>query len=232
MAAGRWSRVDKLADAGVSDTERAVACANMLLDRYGVVSREMAAQEALPGGFGPIYKVLSALEESGRVRRGYFIEGLSGAQFARPGCIDRLRGARAEDDGFGVEANGVTHLPVIDPANPWGGLLRWPDTGDPRVSAKPRRVPGAWLLMRRGIPLLYLGPNARQLITFPGNLADPETRMAAFTALHQLPKKTRRRSLVIEKIDGRPARESKYCAELLHCGFVMDYRGLAAEGFA
>ena len=231
MAAGRWSRVDKLADAGVSDTERAVACANMLLDRYGVVSREMAAQEALPGGFGPIYKVLAALEESGRVRRGYFIEGLSGAQFARPGCIDRLRGARAEDDGFGIEANGVAHLPVIDPANPWGGLLRWPDTGDPRVTAKPRRVPGARLLMRRGIPLLYLGPNARQLITFPGNLADPEMRMAAFTALHQLPKKTRRRSLVIEKIDGRPARESKYCAELLHCGFVMDYRGLAAEGF-
>jgi ATP-dependent Lhr-like helicase len=121
---------------------------------------------------------------------------------------------------------------VIDPANPWGGLLRWPESGDPGVAAKPRRVPGAWLLMRRGRPLLYLGPNARQLITFPGNLADPETRTAAFAALRQLPKKTRRRSLVIEKIDGRPARESTYCAELLHCGFVTDYRGLAAEDFA
>jgi ATP-dependent Lhr-like helicase len=232
LAAGRWSRVDKLADAGVSGTERAVARANMLLDRYGVVSREMAALEALPGGFGPIYKILSALEESGRVRRGYFIEGLSGAQFARPGCIDRLRGAPAEDDGFDPEPNAVTHLPVTDPANPWGGLLPWPETGDPRTAARPRRIPGARLLMWRGRPLLYLGPNARQLITFPGGLAEPAARRAAFQALLQLPKGTRRRALVIEKIDGRPARESGYCAELMDCGFVSDYRGLAAEGFA
>ncbi len=231
LAAGRWSRVDRLADPGVSDTERAVARAHMLLDRYGVVSREMAALEGLPGGFGPVYKVLSALEASGRVRRGYFIEGLSGAQFARPGAIDRLRAARAGEAGFELDAAEVALLPAIDPANPWGGVLAWPETGDARASAKPRRVAGAWVLLSAGRPLLYLGPNARQLLTFPGNLADPPVRAAAFEALHRVPKKSRRRSLVIEKIDGRPVRESTLWAEMMQCGFVSDYRGLASEGF-
>jgi hypothetical protein len=72
---------------------------------------------------------------------------------------------------------------------------------------------------------------ARPTFTFPGNLADPPVRAAAFEALHRVPKKSRRRSLVIEKIDGRPVRESTLWAEMMQCGFVSDYRGLASEGF-
>ncbi len=231
LAGGRWSRVDTLTDADVADTRRAIASANMLLDRYGVVSREMAAAEELAGGFSAVYKVLATLEESGRVRRGYFVEGLSGAQFARPGCVDRLRGTRDQWDESG-DPDEITYLQAIDPANPWGAVLAWPDTGDTRKTARPRRVAGAWLLLHLGRPVLYLGPNGRQLTTFPGNLIDPDVRSAAFAALTRLPKLQRRGSLVIEKIDGTPVRDSTHHAEMLRCGFVSDYRGLAAEGFA
>lgn len=228
MAGGRWSRVDSLRNPSVTDTERALAYANMLLDRYGVVSREMAAAETLPGGFSAVYRVLSTLEESGRVRRGYFVEGLSGAQFARPGSVDRIRELRASQDALGVEP-AVTCLPVMDPANPWGRLLAWPDCGGQGRNTRPRRVAGAWLLLRQGLPLLYLGPSGRQLLTFPANLDDPAVREQAFAALRTVPKGPRRRSLVIEKIDGQAVRDSAYHDELLRCGFVSDYRGLAAE---
>ena len=231
LAGGRWSRVDTLTVPDVPDTRRAIAGANMLLDRYGVVSREMAAAEELPGGFSAIYKVLATLEESGRVRRGYFVEGLSGAQFARPGCVDRLRGTRDQWDESG-DPDEIAYLQAIDPANPWGAVLAWPDSGDARPAARPRRVAGAWLLLHQGRPVLYLGPKGRQLTTFPANLTDPDVRTAAFAALMQVPKLHRRGSLVIEKIDGQPVRDSAHHAEMLRCGFISDYRGLAAEGYA
>ena len=230
MAGGRWSLVSGLLDNNISDTQRSVARANMLLERYGIVCRETVLSEEIPGGFAPVYKVLSALEESGHVRRGYFIEGLSGAQFARPGIVDRLRGMRPEETtDIEVEAKEIIYLSVIDPANPWGSLLPWPETGSTASAVKPRRVAGAWLLLHTGKPLIYLAANGRQLITFPVNLAEPGLNNAAFAALHLIPKKTRRRSLIIEKIDGQPIRDSKHYESMLACGFVSDYRGLASE---
>ena len=230
LAGGRWSCVETLTDASVPDTRRALAWANMLLDRYGVVSREMAAAEQLPGGFSAIYKVLSTLEESGRVRRGYFVEELSGAQFARPGSVDRLRSVRTESEDI-TGADEITMIAAIDPANPWGSLLAWPERADGKSSLRPRRVAGAWLILHLGRPVLYLGPNGRQLLTFPGNGVDPEVRASAFTALHHIPRRGRRGSLIIEKVDGLPVRESPHYAEMLDCGFVKDYRGLASEAF-
>ncbi len=233
MAGGRWSLVGQLHDARLSDTQRAVARANMLLDRYGVVSREMVSAEGLPGGFGPVYKVLSALEEAGRVRRGYFIEGLSGAQFARPGTVDLLRAVRPSDDAdLDVEEQEMVFLPVIDPANPWGSLLPWPETGQGASSARPRRVAGAWLLLCGGEPLLYLGANGRQLITFAAQMAQPGIPARAFAALHRVPQIRRRGTLIVEKIDGQAVAESVYREVMLRSGFVSDYRGLAAEAFA
>ncbi len=165
------------------------------------------------------------------MRRGYFVEGLSGAQFARPGCVDRLRGTRDQWDESG-DPDEIAYLQAIDPANPWGSVLAWPDSGDTRPAARPRRVAGAWLLLHQGRPVLYLGPKGRQLTTFPTHLVDPDVRSAAFAALTRVPKLQRRGSLVIEKIDGRPVRDSTHYAEMLQCGFISDYRGLAAEGFA
>ncbi|MCB1800587.1 MAG: DEAD/DEAH box helicase [Gammaproteobacteria bacterium] len=231
LAGGRWSLVEHLVDASVTDTERTLARANMLLDRYGVVSREVVQAEDIRGGFGPLYKMLSTLEESGRVRRGYFIEGLSGAQFARPGTVDMIRGVQPDDsDDIDDMQRAIDLVPVIDPANPWGSLLPWPATGAAE-SLRPRRVAGAWLLMHRGTPLLYLGPNGRQLITFPAQLDRPEIRSACFEFLRSLPGTLRRGTLVIEKIDGVPVTDSPYRDAMLQAGFVSDYRGVAAEAF-
>ncbi len=88
------------------------------------------------------------------------------------------------------------------------------------------------MLLHAGKPLLYLAANGRQLITFPLNLVEPGVKNAAFEALHLIPKKTRRRSLIIEKIDGQPIRDSKYYEVMLACGFVSDYRGLTSEMIA
>jgi ATP-dependent Lhr-like helicase len=229
LASGRWTLVAGLYDPEVSATERVLARTNSLLERYGVVSREMVAAERCPGGFGPVYKVLADMEASGRVRRGYFIEGLSGAQFARPAVVDRLRETLADGDRLGAtDAPVVVAVPAIDPANPWGSLLPWPETGAPQP-ARPRRVAGAWLLLHVGRPLLYLGPGGRQLLTFPETLRDPALQQAALRALHDLPRAGRRRSLVIEKIDGVAVDKSPYHEALLQTGFVSDYRGLASE---
>jgi ATP-dependent Lhr-like helicase len=193
----------------------------------------MVSAEGMPGGFGPIYKVLSALEETGRARRGYFIEGLSGAQFARPGTVDLLRGLRPGDDPDPDElGEDMVFLPAVDPANPWGSLLPWPETGDLRSNRRPRRVAGAWILLCRGRPLLYLGAGGRHLSTFPASLAPPGMASAAFEALSRLPRSTRRRTLIIEKIDGRAVTESEYLELILRCGFERDYRGVAAEVFS
>ena len=101
----------------VVDTERALAWSNVLLERYGIVSREAALAEELPGGFSAIYQVFKTAEEAGRIRRGYFIDGLSGAQFALAGSIDKLRGLRDEEHrDEPVTERDVVTLAAVDPA--------------------------------------------------------------------------------------------------------------------
>jgi ATP-dependent Lhr-like helicase len=229
LAGGRWSLVSPLIDPQVSDTERTVARAETLLQRYGIVSREAAIAEDLPGGFGPLYRVLQAMEEAGRIRRGYFVEGLSGAQFARAGAVDRLRTARppidADPRDLGKEDLHV--LPAIDPANPFGTLLPWPESGAGEAT-RPRRVPGAWVVLVQGRALIYLGPGGRQLLTFPTLIRDTHELELAVQVLHGLPRGARRRSLVIEKIDGVPVRESIHFELMRRSGFENEYRGMAA----
>lgn len=221
LAGGRWSRVDSLGGEGVSDTERAVARAEMLLERYGIVSREAAQAENLPGGFGAVYRVLKAMEEAGRIRRGYFVEGLSGAQFAWAGAVDRLRGIRLEDDPqAGGEAE-VRWLPAMDPANPFGALLPWPEPAD---ETRPRRVPGAWVILVDGFAVLYLGPGGKHLVTLH---AEPQRLAAACRALQQIPRTGRRRLMIIEQVDGVAAQDSALAPVLREAGFVRDYRGFS-----
>jgi ATP-dependent Lhr-like helicase len=217
MAGGRWFLVQELVDAGLDATRRAVARAELLLERHGVVSREVGAAEELPGGFAPVYQVLKSLEEAGRIRRGYFVEGLSGAQFALAGAVDRLRAAAPE------AAGDATVLAAIDPASPWGSLLPWPDGAR---EAQPRRAAGAFVIADRGVPLLYVGPGARQLITFPGLAAEGALALA-LAALARLPRAGRRAPVVVEGIDGVPVHESPWAPALMQSGFRRDYRGLA-----
>ena len=129
--AGRWSLVADLVQ-DVGDTVRATAWAEQLLDRHGVVTRNSVSSEGLPGGLTGVYPVFSRLEETGRVRRGYFVEGMGGAQFAVPGAVDRLRSTTAD---------GIQFLAATDPANPYGATLDWPQDVEGRIG----RIAGAYV---------------------------------------------------------------------------------------
>jgi ATP-dependent Lhr-like helicase len=215
LAGGRWSLVRNLADPTLTGTERALARAAVLLGRYGIVSREAAEAEDVPGGFGPLYRTLRAMEEAGRVRRGYFVEGFSGAQFAHAGAVDRMRASRSEEE----EARSLS---AVDPANPYGALLPWPEPcGDP---ARLRRVPGARVVLVRGTPALYVAPGGRDLLTFR---TEADVLESAVHALLQTPL-TGRRSPTVERIDGVTVRQSPWAPLLVQLGFTSDYRGLTA----
>jgi ATP-dependent Lhr-like helicase len=164
------------------------------------------------------------MEESGRVRRGYFVEGLSGAQFALPGALDRLRAARFDEipiDGFGAEA--VRVLAALDPANPYGALLPWPEPGG---GGAPRRASGAWVILVAGKAVLYLGPGGRSLTSFPGSITAEGGELGpALAALRGLSGHGRKR-LLIRQIDGLPALQSPLGGALLAAGFEPDYDAL------
>jgi ATP-dependent Lhr-like helicase len=230
LAGGRWSLVRDLLSDATSDTERVAARTHVLLERYGIVSREAAIAEETAGGFAPIYQVLKTLEETGRVRRGLFVDGLSGAQFALPGSVDRLRSLRLDEErDEPCTADDVRVLAAVDPANPYGSLLSWPESGRPD-DHRARRVPGAALVLVRGRPALWVGPRGRHLTTFPSTLRDePGSLELAVRALHALPRGLRRGTFVVEKIDGGPVRESPLYEVLRSHGFQVDYRGLIAE---
>ena len=129
-AAGRWSLVVPEAAEGAPArvTERLHAQSLALLERHGVVTREAVATEGIEGGFAAVYPILRAMEDAGRIRRGYFVEGLGAAQFARAGALDRLRAVR---DPAEPTATGAVHLlAASDPANPYGAALPWPRRGE------------------------------------------------------------------------------------------------------
>jgi len=140
-AAGRWSLLPEIE---TDATVRSYAAAELLLDRYGIVTRGSVVAEGISGGFAGVYRVLAAAEESGRVRRGYFVEGLGAAQFATAGAVDRLRAqSRPLPGGPGPYGAGRRDnatsvvLAASDPANPYGAALTWP-TREAGPSADPK----------------------------------------------------------------------------------------------
>lgn len=217
LAGGRWSLVTDLLQPKAGVTEQAVAWAEVLLGRYGIVSREAVRAEQPAPGWPAIRLALRAMEESGRLRRGYFIEGLSGVQYARPIALERLR-PRDEEQGVQI-------LAAVDPANPYGTLLPWPEAGDGET--RPRRVPGAWVVLVDGRLALYLQPGGHGLLTFPGQLPDPQTQLAtALAALAHLPPGGRRH-FVLARVDGLPVRDSPLYATLIELGYKPEYGGLS-----
>jgi len=221
-AAGRWSLVDDIAG-GASPTERLHATALALLDRHGVLVREAVMAEGVGGGFAGVYPVLRALEDAGRIRRGYFVEGLGAAQFALPGAIDRLRAVR-ERAGERNERPAVHVLAAADPANPYGAALPWPRRGedDRRPLA---RAAGASVVLVDGVPALYLERGGRTLQTLPA-FDDADIAALALPALRALVGEGRDRELVISRIDGTPIGDSPHRSALLAAGFAVGYRGL------
>jgi ATP-dependent Lhr-like helicase len=234
-AGGRWSLVAELARGQPSPTERAHARSVKLLERHGFVTREVAALEEVPGGFAALYPVLSAMEEAGKIRRGYFVEDLGGAQFAEPGAVERLRALVQQPPG------GALLLAAVDPANPFGWSLRWPDEPDELPDAieaaasanttktrTPRRVAGAVLVLVDGAPVLYLGSGGKHLTSFPA-ARDQAALGSAVDALLELARRTRGKLLRVEQIDGERAHSSKLAPRLLTLRFTQAYRGLELE---
>jgi len=222
LASGRWSLAAELRAGVPSPTECAHARAVKLLERHGIVCREIAALEPLTGGFSATYRVLREMEEAGKVRRGYFVEGLGGAQFAFPGAVDRLRGLR-----HGPESRGVTVLSAVDPANPYGWVLPWPTRGEDGAGT-PRRVAGAVVVLVDGEPVFFLPPRVRKLVSFPA-ADDREVAIAAASALEVVAARRRGRYLRIDEIDGEAAASSQLAEPLRTAGFRAAYRGLELE---
>ncbi|WP_202879624.1 Lhr family ATP-dependent helicase [Serinicoccus kebangsaanensis] len=168
---GRWS---VLPPVETDPTVRALAGAEQLLDRYGVLTRGAVVAEGVPGGFAGVYRVLSGAEEAGRVRRGYVVEGLGAAQFGSAGAIDRLRALdRQRSDGAG-EAE-VVLLAATDPANPYGAGVPWPVREDVEGSHRPARKAGSMVVLVDGALAVYLERGGRSALTFaPAPEAQPE----------------------------------------------------------
>jgi ATP-dependent Lhr-like helicase len=218
--AGRWSLVAGLRQPAPAATERAHALARQLLDRHGLVTREAVLAEGVPGGFVGIYPVFRAMEDAGHVRRGYFVAGLGGAQFAHPGAVERLRAFReapVEDDDDG--SNGPLVLAAADPAQPYGAALPWPAS-----EGRPARQAGAYVVLADGAPAAYLERGARSLLTFG---AEPE---AWVDALASLVKDGRLRRIQLGRIDGDDASLHAAAPDLRAAGFADGYRGLTLRG--
>jgi ATP-dependent Lhr-like helicase len=199
------------------------ALALAFLERHGVLTREAVASEGPERGFSSVYPVLRALEEAGRIRRGYFVDGLGAAQFALAGALDRLRATR-EPTGEAV----VHLLAAADPANPYGAALPWPRRDD--ADRRPfQRAAGAYVVLVDGVAALYLERGGSTLQILPA-FDDPATAAAATRGLAALVAGGRLRDLVIRKVDGHAVAESPVRARLLDVGFVPGYRGLTLRG--
>jgi len=216
-AAGRWSLAATRSD---DPTRRRHAWCEQALRRHGVVVRGLVQAERVPGGFAAVYPVLQAFEERGRCRRGYFVEGLGGAQFALPGAVDRMR---ALGDQPSTTASDAVVLAAADPANPYGAALPWPEraAGDPAHRAG--RKAGAAVTLVDGRLALFVERGGRTLLSYTD---DADVLRAAVEALALAVRRGRLGKFELERVDGQPAPASPLAPVLAAAGFRQTYRGL------
>ncbi len=208
---GRWSLTDKLFP-GRPDSR---ALAELVLERQGIVTRDGVRGEGIPGGYGAVYGELRALETLGVCRRGYFVEGLGGAQFALPGAVERLRELRPRED----EEPDALVLPAADPAQPYGAALPWPKRADGRAA----RVAGAQVVLLGGEPALFVERGGRSLVP----LRDPEEdwlRVALAALVERVKKGGSKKRLAVERFDSEPVGETEIMPLLLEAGFLAGPR--------
>ncbi|MGQ0573148.1 MAG: Lhr family helicase, partial [Pseudonocardia sp.] len=216
---GRWARA---AVREPDPTRRAHARAEAFLERHGVLTRGALATERLAGGFAGVYRVLRAMEDSGRARRGYVVEGLGAAQVAVPGAIDRLRAlSRPDADPAGGGPPAVV-LAAADPAQPYGAALPWPATiGD--TGHRPGRKAGALVVLADGAPALYVERGGRSLLSFT---ADRDELRAAADALAGAVHEGWLGTLAVERADGVGSLGSALAEVLTEAGFRVTPKGL------
>jgi ATP-dependent Lhr-like helicase len=213
---GRWSLTAPLFENAPGAGPKLRAQAELMLERYGIVTRETVLAEGVPGGFSTLYSELANLELLGTARRGYFVEGLGGAQFALAGAVERLRSLPEDGGEFQV-------LAATDPANPYGAALPWPK---PESGRRPARAPGAHLLLRDGEPLIYVERGGRSILRLAE--LDPVALGEAMGALAEAVSAGRLPKLSIEKLDGEPVIGSGHEEALLQAGFARGPRRLTA----
>ena len=230
--AGRWSL---LPGTEADPTRRAVTLAEVLLDRHGVVVRGAAQAERAPGGFAAVYRVLATFEESGRCRRGYFVEGLGAAQFALPGAVDRLRAISAALERAGeepvaraasVDVPRALVLAATDPANPFGAALPWPRRAAPGgedPGHRPGRKAGALVVLVDGRLVLYVERGGRTLLTW---VEDAALLQPAVDALSLAVREGVLGRLTVERADGAGVLDSPLGQALEEAGFHATPRGL------
>lgn len=193
----------------------------LLLGRHGVLTKPAVVNEPLVASFAQAYQVLTALEERGTIRRGYFVEGLGGAQFALPGAVERLRELQAAHDAPGrTGPSPVILLASCDPGNPYGAALAWPELEGHR----PNRAAGSMVLLAGGELIAYLERGAHSLLVArqPGDPALSE----AFAQLADTIDAGRVDEITIERINGGPALEARlYRDDLVQAGFAMVPQG-------
>jgi ATP-dependent Lhr-like helicase len=212
---GRWSLTAPLfAGADTDPTARRRVQAELLLERYGIVTREQVLAEGIPGGFSVLYDQYGALETLGVARRGYFVEGLGGAQFALPGAVERLRSQRDDDEAPPVV------LAATDPAQPYGAVLRWPK----RENRSPSRTAGAYVVLAGAEPVLYVERGGKGLQVLVDE-DDPRVD-ASLEALADAVRRGRVTRLGIERVDGEPSVGSAWEERLLELGFRAGPRRL------
>ena len=188
-----------------------------MLERYGIVTREVVLAEGVPGGFTTLYGELSNLEMLGTARRGYFVEGLGGAQFALPGAVERLRSLPDDEGRYLI-------LAATDPANPYGAALSWPKRPGGR---RPSRTPGAYVLLREGEPRMFVERGGRGVLRL-AELADEEFA-EALQVLAEAAANGRLPRLAIERVDGEPVIGSGLEPTLIEAGFSRQPRRLVAS---
>jgi ATP-dependent Lhr-like helicase len=216
IAAGRWA-ILPLPE--TDPTVRAAATAEVLLDRYGVVTRGAVQAEQVPGGFALVYKTLAALEEAGRARRGYFVEHLGAAQFSTAGTVDRLR-KHSRDAGAEVEEPSVLTLAATDPANPYGAALPWPEN---EGGHRPGRKAGALVVLVDGRLAAYVERGGRTVLLFG---AGETVRTHAASGIASVVRTGGVPQLVVEKVDGEFALGTPFGKQLEAAGFAATPKGL------
>ena len=257
-AEGRWALVGRASatdrsgnrsarTASSSATKWAAAITQQLLARHGVLTREAVMSENIPGGFGIVYPVLKGLEDTGRVRRGYFVAGLGATQFAMPGALDLLRSLRDVPDEEEIAVMAAT-----DPANPYGATLKWSASAADAAMARqvrsgagasasedsakagrnPTRSVGATVILVNGALAAYLGRGDRQLVTFIPDAEPDRTKMARAVARVLIDRARSGidapRGMLIEEIDGVPSATHPLARFLVEAGFVAGAMGLQA----
>jgi ATP-dependent Lhr-like helicase len=206
-ALGRWSLVERLLQPRPAPRDRARALAEALLDRHGVVTRSAVLSEGVPGGFSAVYGELRLMEEAGLCQRGYFVEGLGGAQFALPAAVERLRDVRDPAGSGGATAVIASN----DPANPFGASIPWPEA--PRKLA---RAAGTWVVLVGGRLALYVERGGRGLV-----VVEPDLLEQGVEALASLVRDRRVKRLAIERVDGEPVAGTEAERLLVAHGFLQ-----------